>query len=514
MVQYAPVLFPCAPGQPCPIPNPPAVYPGTTTPFPSSIIEPWSADCTNQKYSIFGSKDGNIYDKHFVAQSLRHNGTTMTGFGIMIGKRGAPNEPLYVGVCQGAPPDDPLNPNSYIEVWSIPSYAIGSANTWYWAVFYFETPLDCSHFMPIVVCSSTCDFDPDTNLGDYVWGACFGVPAGLNAAEHYIPQTLGLTQLPSAEPCQGGGEALHCGWEGVDIVSPWPVICDINDPYTPINTVIVGNYYLCRVSLKNDAVWCNNYTVDTYWDSETTLFECYKDILAGLGGTDTILIAFQMPQMTYGYHNLLVKMRQKPSVPAKIITVFVVGGPYEWVAAPDTVAHFSYTAGTPTPCTNPAGAPGDWYCDGTTKMTCQNGVWAPTYNAPECQTAGCINPSGSPGDFRCLGLDLYQCTDTGWQLYSKNAFECAGCTCGNFNDPTSCEDAQGAMGEQCCFWYQKYLWEPARCHSQMGDILQSYLPFLAVGAGAAILLLALSMPSRKQYVPMHQPSTRKRGTKQ
>jgi len=485
-------------------------------PYPSSVLVPIYADCArpaDENYQIFGSVEGNNYAKHFVAQWLEvvtHQGTMVTGFGIKIAKRGNPDEPLIIGITQGAPPDDPFNPSEYLEQWVVYPAQLTFAGVWYWIQCYFETPVDVSSVNLMVVAISDTDYDPDTKMGDYLWATCTGVPPNCNAPMEYIPESLGLS-LPSAEPCQGPGHAWNCVTEGVDIVQPWPAIYDPNNPDYPVNIVTIDENYYCKVRLHNGSFLCENYTVDFYWDSEQTLFGCYEGNMAGSSNDIDISFTFTMPELSLGYHQMLVKMRQKSTVPAKVITVFVVSE-YGWYAASDTASFFTYIAGNPEPCTNPDGAPGDWYCDGTTKMTCTNGSWAPTYNAPECQAIGCINPSGENGATTCFGTTLYKCENGSWVSYIPGAVECAGCVCGNFDDPTSCEGAQGSQGEQCCFWYQKYLWEPARCHSQMGDIMRDYLPFLAVGAGAAILLLALSGSTLRQYIPMQQPTKQnKRG---
>ena len=43
-----------------------------------------------------------------------------------------------------------------------------------------------------------------------------------------------------------------------------------------------------------------------------------------------------------------------------------------------------------------------------------------------------------------------------------------------------------------CHWYQKFLWEDEKCHTNEQDMLIDYLPFIAAGVGGVVIIIAIA----------------------
>ncbi len=99
-------------------------------------------------------------------------------------------------------------------------------------------------------------------------------------------------------------------------------------------------------------------------------------------------------------------------------------------------------------CTNPAGEHDEYDCDGTTMMRCYNGSWIiHQYNSPECGYAlkPCTNPTGEHGGHDCDGTTRIRCHNGEWFIVEYNSTHC-----GYTPPPKHCFDPPGAHGSTRC----------------------------------------------------------------
>ena len=91
----------------------------------------------------------------------------------------------------------------------------------------------------------------------------------------------------------------------------------------------------------------------------------------------------------------------------------------------------------------------------------------------------------------CVNAQCYWCNGV-----------CQDTPCGN---GMPCEDRNQVECTPPCHWYAKYFWEAPSCHTAEQNMMMDYLPFIIVGVGGAILIVAL-VTKPKPPAPPHYPS--------
>lgn len=83
-------------------------------------------------------------------------------------------------------------------------------------------------------------------------------------------------------------------------------------------------------------------------------------------------------------------------------------------------------------------------------------------------------------------------------------------TCHSTEEGVVCSDyTTQATCPTGCFWYKKYFWEEEKCHDTEQNMMMDYLPFILVGAGATLIIVALvaKKPAPIPY-PRPKPKTK------
>lgn len=171
-----------------------------------------------------------------------------------------------------------------------------------------------------------------------------------------------------------------------------------------------------------------------------------------------------------------------------------------------SASQWCYTA--PLDCTNPTGANGVEFCGSESQYfvykdhlyRCENGTWVDKgYNSSCVSSNDCANPTGANGSVGCVGGYEATCNNGTWERKDP-AIECEAC---------SLHKTEPLCTAAGCNWYAypNPFGDP-QCFSE--PIYIKYLPFIAVGVGAVILIAALAgSRGRGGYSQQYYPPPRR-----